>query len=122
MPFAALGLPGQPTIYRNPRPLFLRSALYLYNRTTVQPPTLTAEKLMGKLEDASTKAIDAKPFTAVAPPGCARVFLPAPVTARHDVSGESSRPAGATTRGYGSTRRNRPMPGGLPNGRDKDRP
>ena len=46
---------------------------------------------MGKLEDASPKAIDAKPFTVVARPGCARVFLPAaPVTSRHTVSGGSS--------------------------------
>ena len=46
---------------------------------------------MGRLEDASTKAIDAKPFTVVARPGCARVFLPAAgVTARHTVSGGSS--------------------------------
>ncbi len=45
---------------------------------------VTAEKLMGKLEDALTKAIDVKPFNAVARPGCARVFLPAAlVTARH---------------------------------------
>ena len=80
-------------------------------------------KLMGKLEDALTKVIGAKMFTAVARRGCARVFLPtAPVTARHTVSGELSRSAGATTRGYGSTRRNRLMPGGLPNGRGKDRP
>ena len=58
------------------------------NRATA---ALTAEKSMGRLEDASPKAIDAKPFTVVARPGCARVFLPAAaVTARHTVSGGSS--------------------------------
>ncbi len=62
-----------------------------YTPTTVQPPALTAEKSMGRLEDASTKEIDAKPFTVVARPGCARVFLPAAaVTSRHTVSGGSS--------------------------------
>ncbi|MFB3137755.1 MAG: hypothetical protein ACE10B_00865, partial [Phycisphaerales bacterium] len=46
----------------------------------------------------STKVIDAKQFTAVARPGCARVFLPAEaVTARHTVSGELSCSAVATT-------------------------
>ena len=99
----------KPTLCLSPSALI---PLQPCNRPTA---ALTAEKSMGRLEDASTKAIDAKPFTVVARPGCARVFLPAaPVTSRHTMSGGSSRPAGATARGDGSTRRQQADAWGTP--------